>query len=110
MRKIVWSRTASSHLQRICHFYAEKDKRYAKRLYDDIYVEVERLIEFPQLASIEPLLAEEQKTYRSLVIKKYFKVIYSLDNKQVRIVAVWDCRQNPDYLRRSFEKEKQVKK
>ena len=37
-------------------------------------------------------------TYRSLIVRKLFKVVYRIEDKTIFIVAVFDCRQNPQKL------------
>jgi plasmid stabilization system protein ParE len=56
----------------------------------------------PYMASVELLLENEPIKYRSLVISQRYKAIYHVDeeNDAIVIVDLWDCRQDPDTLRR----------
>ena len=58
----------------------------------------QRLASHPHLGAVEPLLAARKVAYRNLVIHRHYKLIYSIDNDTVRIVALWDTRRNPDSL------------
>ena len=51
----------------------------------------------------EPLLANREKEYHSLVVEKHFKLIYYIEGNNVRITAVWDIRRDPEYLKYSIK-------
>lgn len=46
----------------------------------------------------------EIETIRSLVASDIYKVVYYVDEKTVRIITVYDCRQNPETLRKEVKK------
>ncbi|MDR0863740.1 MAG: type II toxin-antitoxin system RelE/ParE family toxin [Candidatus Symbiothrix sp.] len=96
---IVLSKHAENQLDTIYDFIKVKNERAAIAIYNEIVDEIERLKSFPQIAAIEPLLADFAKTYRSLVVRSTYKVIYYTEYDTVYISAIWDCRQNPDKLR-----------
>jgi hypothetical protein len=52
----------------------------------------------PQLSKKEELLENRAFDYRSVVVGKY-KVIYFIDDQQIVIAAVFDCRQNPKKMK-----------
>ncbi len=52
----------------------------------------------PEMAAIEPLLLERQEQFRSLVVRKNYKVVYYIQNTTVFITDIWNCRQDPDNL------------
>jgi len=56
------------------------------------------------MAPIEPLLSEFSELYRSLVIRKTYKVVYYIADDIIFIVAVFDCRQNPGKLKKDIRK------
>lgn len=45
-------------------------------------------------------LKDNPMIYRSLVACKHYKLIYRVEKNIIKIVAVWDCRQNPKKLKR----------
>ena len=53
-----------------------------------------RLEKSPLLGVKEPLLMDRPFEYRFLVHKNY-KIIYRFDSPFVRVIAVFDTRQNP---------------
>ncbi|NGM61478.1 type II toxin-antitoxin system RelE/ParE family toxin [Sphingobacterium sp. SGG-5] len=99
--KIIWLSEASKSLDAIYNFYLPKSKTAADKIIADIYHSILRLSKTPFIASPEPLLNEFPNTYRSLVIRRLFKVIYRVDEEKqaVIIVTIWDCRQDPELLK-----------
>lgn len=93
--KIKFLIAAEEHLDDIYNQIAEKSERAAITVYNDFLDEIDRLKDFPQIASIEPILDDEPQMFRSLVVRHNYKVIYYLEDDTIYIAAVWDCRQNP---------------
>lgn len=60
------------------------------------------LLHFPEMAQAEPLLSEFIETYRSLLVRNAYKVVYYIKNETIFIVAVFDCRQNPEKLKKGI--------
>lgn len=52
----------------------------------------------PNLGSVEPLLADLPKTYRSVVIDGLSKMVYFIEGDVIYIAAFWDCRREPKAL------------
>jgi plasmid stabilization system protein ParE len=99
--KIIWLDTAREQLDEIYDFIAKQSVKAAAGIYNDIIDEADRLSDFPEMAAFEPLLNGEVFSYRSLIVRRTFKVIYRINSnaKEVIIVSVWDCRQNPEMLK-----------
>ncbi|MCD8078925.1 MAG: type II toxin-antitoxin system RelE/ParE family toxin [Bacteroides sp.] len=99
--KIIWYEDAVADMDQIYEFYTAGSDRSATNLFNQIIEETKRLLNFPYMAALEPLLMDEPESYRSIVVRSHFKIIYFVDEKQetIVIVRVWDCRQNPDNLR-----------
>lgn len=57
----------------------------------------------PYIGAPEPLLYGETLQYRYIVIKPYFKLIYTVYDDVVYFSAVWDTRQSPETLVRNME-------
>lgn len=53
------------------------------------------LVEFPEIGKLEPLLAHRKKLYRSIMLTKMNKLIYTIDNDYIYVHAVWDTRREP---------------
>ena len=47
---------------------------------------------FPQAGPIEPLLKEYDCEFRSPVVEKHYKLIYTVTDELIEIHAMWDCR------------------
>lgn len=94
--RLLWLEPAEEDLDSIYDFYVrDKSIKAASKIYNDLLDGVEILFDFPQIASIEPELSDGSEVYRSLVVKKYFKIIYFLEEGSIYIAAIWDCRQDP---------------
>lgn len=93
--KIKFLIAAEEHLDDIYNLIAEKNEQAAINLYNDFLNEIERLRDFPQMAAIEPILINETQTFRALIVRHHYKVIYYTEGDTIYIAAIWDCRQNP---------------
>ncbi len=104
--KVIWQRLADQQLQEIYERLTAFNLRAAQALYAEIFDRVDKLSVFPEMAAMERLLEEREEKYRSLVIKKRYKVIYRVDFRydEIHIVSVWDCRRDPQALTVSVKK------
>lgn len=94
--EIIWTKRAVVHLEGIHSFYKEKSLDAANRIYNDLIDSVEPLKDFPQIAQQEKILKHLKKEYRALVVRKTFKIIYYKKQNKIYIVAILDCRQDPN--------------
>jgi len=93
---IIWSEIALSDLQNIYFFLAQKSVYTANTTIDNIYNRTNQLIikgfaESCQIDNINP-------NYRRLIEGNY-KILYSINQDQITIHGVFDCRQNPKKLK-----------
>ena len=98
--KLLFAPEALEDMENIYHYYAERNERYAVELYNQIINEAEYLQRFPFIAQKEPLLAEYPETYYSLIVWHCYKLVYFIENDTVNVVSVFDCRQNPEVLKK----------
>ncbi len=63
-----------------------------------IYSRAKSLLNFPFLGQTEELLNFRKENFRYLVEGNY-KIIYWIDDEIIRIVSVFDTRQNPEKLK-----------
>ena len=91
---------AADSLESIYEYLVSKNARAAIEIHNEIIDEIERLALYPQLAPIEPTLAGGVFEYRTLLVRRTYKVIYRIDKQKIYVVDVWDCRQNPALLKR----------
>jgi len=103
--KIVWMRNAKRQLDEIYDFLEQQSPAAAVKFYNGFIDEVAKLADFPEMAPIETLLDNRQERFRSLVVGRTHKAIYFIDDEAVNVVAVWDCRQNPETLKEKTTKQ-----
>ena len=100
--KISWSNFANNQLLKIHDYYFEKiSPELAKKIILNIAVKVKSLEKNQFIGQTENLLNDRKNEYRYLVYSNY-KIIYSIDNKRkiVKIMDVFDTRQNPIKIKR----------
>ena len=96
---LYFSKRAEGHLDDIYNFVKIKSENAAVNIYNEILDEIEILKSFPEIAPLEPNLIDFPETFRALVVRKTYKVIYYIRNDEICISAIWDCRQNPNKLK-----------
>lgn len=98
VKEIRWSAKAEQQLTNILLYYHyETGNKFALRLLDKIMHITELLLTNPKLGFVEPRLQIFSREYRS-VIEGYYKIIYQEKTDYIKIIAIFDCRQNPDKL------------
>ena len=101
--EIIWSPDARNDLKKIYVFYSEKSRNAANRIVSDINSKTLLLINQPFIAAIEPLLEDDPKGFCSLLaFKGKFKILYYIEFKCVNIVYIWNCKQDPQKIRKRF--------
>lgn len=103
-REIAWSDNAITLLDDIYNYYSKKSIKTAICLYNKLLDSAEPLKTFPQVGPIEPLLEEHPENYRSLVVEKHYKLIYTISPTLIEIHAIWDCRQDNWRLKEMFHR------
>jgi plasmid stabilization system protein ParE len=99
---VKWTEPAVERLDEIFDFLKQRSEQAAVDLYNEILDEVDYLANFPRMAPLEPMLEDFARAYRSLVVRKTYKIVYHVDDDTIYISTVFDCRQSPDTLRRQF--------
>jgi len=95
---IEWSPKAHRQLKGIIYYYIEEEAfQAAKRLQKEIDSVLTLLKNSPYIGKRE---LEEAKGMmrRSIVLKKHYKIIYTISFDKIFITAFWDVRQDPDRL------------
>jgi toxin ParE1/3/4 len=96
--RVLWSATSLRQLKDIFDYYSLKASvTVADKLVKKIVEKSIQLETNPLAGPKEPLLEKKQYEYRYLVAGNY-KLIYRFSYPIIRIVAVYDCRQNPTKL------------
>jgi len=102
--KVIWIEVAQKQLSEIYEFLAQQNERAAADLYNDILDETDKLGVFPEMAAFEPLFKKKPRKYRSLVVRRNYKVIYRIDREteEIIVTSVWDCRCDPKKLKKKI--------
>jgi len=106
--EINWRPQAQEALYGIYRFYSVKNQKAAERIINAILEAVDKLSIFPKMAPVEDMLSGLANEYRSMVVRRLFKVIYFINEStdEIVVVTIFDCRQNPSKLRRSILKKR----
>lgn len=102
--EIIWLPLAEKALVAIFSFYEEKSIPAGQKIITDILQATEQLSVHPEMAAVEQLLQERPETFRSLVVRKTYKVVYYIEDTVIYIADVWDCRQFPGKLKKGIRK------
>jgi toxin ParE1/3/4 len=93
--RVVWSGWALQQLGEIHAWYhAEASPAVADRIVEDILAVTRLLEQFPFGGQVEPWLAHKGLGHRRVVVGNY-KVVYRVHQEEVRILDVFDSRQDP---------------
>ena len=98
--KVFWTETALNNLEDIFEYYKYKASvRVAMKLVKGLVKSTLKLQESPQIGRKEELLSDRKFEYRFLVVGNY-KIIYWIENNYIKIATVFDCRQNPEKIKK----------
>lgn len=102
--EVIWSANAKKQVALVLayckkEFGVEVSKRFAQSLSRDN----QRLAENPYMGALEPLLSHRMEQFRYLV-ESHYKIIYFVKGEILYVVALWDCRQHPNKLKRLLPK------
>ena len=93
-------------MEDIFFFYEEKSIQAARKIITDILQATDQLSIHPEMAEAEQLLQERQETFRSLIIRQTYKVVYYIEDTIIYIADIWDCRQSPEKMKKGIPKSK----
>ncbi len=97
--KVFWTNSAKIQLKNIYLYYkSNATDLVAKKLIKKIIDRTIQLETNPKSGRREPLLSKRNFEYRFLIIGNY-KIIYWQDTQNIKIAAVFDCRQNPEKIK-----------
>lgn len=99
--KINWTHKADMRIDEIIDYYKKISPKVAREILLCIKIAVNPLVNFSQMGPLEPNLSGLPVSFRYLVIRDNYKIIYYIDeeNETVNIVTVWDCRQDDKKLK-----------
>lgn len=97
--KVVWTEMAKKQLRYIARYIRNEFGISARERFMQEVDHANHLLSGqPNIGSIESQLDDCVKSYRSYVINRYDKIVYNVGEKQIEVVAFWDCRQSPKKL------------
>ncbi len=97
--KIVWSNWALDRLDEIhTQLAQEASERVADRTIARVLEGIALLAQYPRGGQVEPWLDHKQLGHRRVVIGNY-KVIYRIQENDIRITDVFDSRQDPGKMK-----------
>jgi plasmid stabilization system protein ParE len=98
--RIEWSELSEKQLKNIFDFYSfEASPRIARKLINRLIDRVSLLESNPSIGSKEELLSEYPEDFRYLVESNY-KIIYWRKESLITIASVFDCRLNPEKIKK----------
>jgi len=97
---VLWSDAAISDLQAIHDFYLTTAGYSVANKIADLLVDKSLLLsDNPRIGQIEELFKHKKLEIRYLVEKNY-KIVYLIEGHIVLIATVFDCRQDPEKLKK----------
>ena len=95
--KVIWSEMAREGRRQISRYIGERFGLNREKVFKQkVEQSVTMIMNYPRIGSLDPLFADRQEEYRSIVIDGLSKMVYRTDNDTLHIVAFWDCRQEPN--------------
>ena len=95
---VIWSAWALAQLEQLHDWHcAEASQEVADRIVVGIFAVTRQLEELPYSGQFEPWLEHQGLGHRRVVVGNY-KVVYRVLEEEVRIVDVFDSRQDPDKM------------
>lgn len=96
VRQIIWAKRAQQDREALLLYWNERNKSkvYSKKLNRLFIQAVEILANYPQLGR-----KTDNEKARMKIVKDYF-LIYEFDDKELRILSIFDTRQDPAKLKK----------
>jgi plasmid stabilization system protein ParE len=95
---IIWLPFAERVLDEIFQFYRFKSQIVARKMIADIKQATRPLAEFPEVGTVEQSLSDFPETFRYVLVRHIYKIIYFIEENHIYIADIWDCRREPASL------------
>jgi len=91
-RKIIWSPKAKIDQFKILDYYYERNgnKTYSQKLYKRFQSAIKLLTKHPEIG-----VHTDITNIRNLIDGDY-AIFYRINQKNIEIISIWDCRQDPE--------------
>ena len=98
--KLIWLPKAFADIERIYNWHSIHSQQGANRLLKRIFTTADTLSVFPTAGRIESHLQRAEKTYRSIVVDKRYKLIYRIRNNGTLVIiqGIWPCKRDPQFM------------
>jgi addiction module RelE/StbE family toxin len=96
VRRITWSSRAQNDRKMIFEYWNNRNKSnlYSRKLNELISKSLALIAKYPQIGK-----RTDKKNVRLKVLKDCL-IIYEVLPKEILVLTIWDCRQNPEDLSR----------
>lgn len=102
--KVEWAPRALHEWENtVRYIYREFGRKAAEEFEQSVAKWEARIVINPELAHQELLLKHRDKLYRGLIVSKYNKLIFYVEEDIVYISDLWDMRREPSRLSRRLK-------
>ena len=94
VRQITWTARAQNDRRKIFEYWNNRNKSnlYSRKLNELIRQSLVLIAKYPRFGK-----RTDKKNVRLKVLKEYL-IIYEVLPKEIIVLTIWDCRQNPENL------------
>ena len=106
MAKVKWTVKADRLFDKyVFNAFLEYGQKTSKKWMVERIAFADRVARHPESYTMEPLLADRKRKYRSCQILGRFKIVYyyAKSSEIVHIVDIWDTKRNPSALIRRIK-------
>ena len=108
--RIVWDKTAERNRDNIGYYILERfGADRLNRFIEEVEKTAQMITNYPAIGAIDPLFADRQKEYRSIIVGGLSKLVYRVEKDTIHIVAFWDCRREPEATAAEVKRKKNEK-
>jgi plasmid stabilization system protein ParE len=95
VKRIIWTDRADKAFIRILEFYIEQNgsKTYSRKLNKEVQALLSVISKQPHIGT-----KTEKERFRVLIHGNY-KIFYEVNEAQLIVHLIWDCRQNPEDIK-----------
>jgi len=98
--KVIWTNEAIQDTKSIFNYYKFRASiKVAKSIKDKILASTKSINKQTRKGRFEELLSHKNEEYRYLLTGNY-KVIYKIIEEDIYIMKVFDCRRNPEIIKK----------
>ena len=97
--QILWLKSAELDVKEVISYYEQISEQITKKIILHIIESVYKLADFPEVG----IASEQDSSLRKLIVTKYnYIIVYKIEEGYVKVVQVFDTRQDPDKLKYNY--------